>query len=522
MLSGCASSATLSSSRLTPTKPAASHAKAIALPGSRRHDGVTTFHHGTFVDKLSCFAIGSCIQVGAVGDSDDDLMYVTREIRGYWQPLRTFSLDTLLSRRPTVNAVSIVGAPTAMACATSSNCLFSISPVNPWIARGTNGNFLYPEIPLMTQIVNGAMTKVYELPNFSALGRGAAGAVSAISCSGPGDCVVAGQVSCGGQNAPWQVFFERESKSRWSRPQLLALSTREPGKTVDEQSSLVGLACSSTLRCRGVINATFAHRSEVLAVNNFVGPWSVQKVISNTGINGYGTGFACNSLITTCIISGTRNQNGAVTSTFVASELRGRWHRASSVLLPAQYETHADGVVLDEVACAPLGRCVAVGHFQCHSRSLCSHFEFQDGKIPTAIKFFGVLQTSRGPTTAAVLTGLDRFANDQKATVIISKVGAISCPSQSTCVIGYASDATEANSQFPLYEPAIVTVLHGSVFSSARIIPGSKQRSPFGNPTVDVIECESKQWCTISGTDIATKQSTSGTYVYDGPVSLLS
>lgn len=184
-------------------------------------------------------------------------------------------------------------------------------------------------------------------------------------------CVSVGNCEAGGAytdaHGDVEGLILNESKGVWTAPRTLrapANASANPGVTI------YGLSCAAVGNCAAV--GTYQDRlGNVLAfvADEAASRWSnAREVLLPTNALTKGQSAALRSVqcssLGDCSAVGTYDDNNAVSSRsegFVTSETNGTWARAREVVVPQP--NFNPFITLNQIACASVGNCVAVGSF---------------------------------------------------------------------------------------------------------------------------------------------------------------
>ena len=184
------------------------------------------------------------------------------------------------------------------------------------------------------------------------------------SCSSLGNCSIAGiYVGAHGYAAG---VIETEVKGVWRAP----LNVTPPaGYSAAKGVTMEGLACPADSMCVAI--GQYATSNDLLpfAKVEFAGKWQKSVALAlpanatSTGESATPHSIACASA-GNCTVVGTYTTNTTLFTTegFVATEVKGVWHRATQLALPANANANPL-VTLAQVSCWSASSCVAVGSY---------------------------------------------------------------------------------------------------------------------------------------------------------------
>lgn len=185
-------------------------------------------------------------------------------------------------------------------------------------------------------------------------------------------CVSAGNCEAGGSYTAASSFVEglvlNEVNGTWTAPTTLvapAGAATEPGMTV------YGLSCGSLGNCSAVGSYQDGNTNIQAFVANEVGrKWLPAKEVTLPS-NAVGTGqvalvrsVVCSSGGNCSAVGGYLDNNASTSRTvgFVTSEVGGSWQNATEIALTSSTNSNPY-VTMNQIACASVGNCVAVGSF---------------------------------------------------------------------------------------------------------------------------------------------------------------
>jgi hypothetical protein len=206
--------------------------------------------------------------------------------------------------------------------------------------------------------VNGSWGTPQEVPGVAALSTGDSAAVTAISCTGPGDC------SAGGSYATLsgpvdQVFVVTETDGAWGT----ALQAATPAAFSADNAQLSSLSCGAPGDCSAAVNYSGSDdESQVSVVDQTDGTWSVSQQPSGLALLGpdgsSGTSVSCTAP-GECTLTGDYWPEAAQQDAFVADETDGTWGTAQPLAgFPAGYDSGTSAV-----SCTAPGDCTAAGGY---------------------------------------------------------------------------------------------------------------------------------------------------------------
>lgn len=246
-----------------------------------------------YLPNMACVSVGNCVVSGVYNDTNGDQQgLVDVETKGVWQ--------TSLALTPPTGAVNTSGGITmySISCGSLANC----ATVGTYITGSGN------QLPFVSSEVGGPWGHgtALVLPTNAAT-SGQVATPHAISCTGPGNCSVAGTYLVATTGAS-EGFVSSEIHGTWRTAVEVALPA---GHNANPFVTLNQLACWKAGYCEGV---------------------------------------------------GTYTDNTGVTHAFVVAQVKSAWHPAQGVSLPNNANAYADAT-LSEVTCLAGGDCTAVGTY---------------------------------------------------------------------------------------------------------------------------------------------------------------
>jgi hypothetical protein len=248
--------------------------------------------------------------------------------------------------------------------------------------------------------LNGTWSKAIEVPGLAALSAGFA-EVSSVSCGPAGDCAAGGYYY---NHLGQQGFVVSEQDGTWGQaiepPGLAALNAGGPhGLTAS--AGVTSVSCDPAGDCAagGYYQDPRDHQ-QGFVVSEQVGTWGKAipvpgLALLNTGGIAEVTSVSCGSA-GNCAAGGSYKVAHAVLQGFVATELNGRWGKATEPSGLAALNAGGSGRITS-VSCVPAGNCTAGGSYvDGHRHGQGFVASEQAGTWGTAIKVPGLVALNAG------------------------------------------------------------------------------------------------------------------------------
>jgi hypothetical protein len=330
--------------RVSPQVTANVWSAGIEAPGS----GALNTGGVSGIDELSCTKVGDCVAVGTYATSataDADFMDV--ESGGTWANAEEIPGYAALN----VGTSQDVSA--SVDCPSTGNCTVA----------GTysgSGNYLYP---FTESESNGQWSTALELTGFSVGNGDSSATISALTCTGVGDCEVSGAYD----NASITAYVATESHGVWGAPVDLSGFSALGDVAVVFPTSL---SCSSAGNCgEAGIYTIGAGTTDVVSyvANETNGTWD--SVTTIPGLSALDTAsidapaqISCTGT-GDCVVGGEFGVSATASGGFIAVESSGTWQSAEVV--PGLATLNAGGdASTDAVACANSTTCVVGGTYK--------------------------------------------------------------------------------------------------------------------------------------------------------------
>jgi hypothetical protein len=214
--------------------------------------------------------------------------------------------------------------------------------------------------PFLVTLVRGTWGRVQAVPGLAALNRGSDAGIASLSCRGRGDCTMAGSYTDKARHS--QAFVATETGGRWGR------ALEVPGTAALNQGGGAGasaVSCTAPGDCTVAGSYTDkARHSLPFVVSQVRGRWGQAQSLPGAAALNDGAGTGINQV--SCPSAGNCGAGGGYTvgqnisAAFVVSEVHGHWGQAQEVpglaKLPGEYWAQ-----VYSVSCGSAGSCVAGG-----------------------------------------------------------------------------------------------------------------------------------------------------------------
>lgn len=186
------------------------------------------------------------------------------------------------------------------------------------------------------------------------------------SCGAPGSCVLVGSYQDASGNV--QAFTAGTRANVWSTPRKVSLPANAPAH--ETNALLRSVDCSSAGNCSAVgtyLDATagFA-RTLVMATSEVNGNWQRATELtlpSDTNANSFASlnQISCAG-VGECVAVGSYIDHDGVTRPLVVTQVNNQWRRAQTLALPGNASAYA-GATLSGVTCTSTNACTATGTY---------------------------------------------------------------------------------------------------------------------------------------------------------------
>ncbi len=325
--------------------------KAFQVPGL----SVLTAGGTAGLNSLSCSPGRNCTaggfyQVKVAGTKPSGTRsFVVSERNGRWgQAMQVLGLNKL-----DANGFGVLDT---LSCASAGNC----SAGGGYTLAGT-----HDQNGFVVNEKNGKWGQPIAVPGLAALNPSGEAEVDQISCGSGGNCVAGGLTNSPSE----QAFVVREKNGTWGKaivvPGLKALNT-------GELASVQSISCVSAGNCAvgGTFEGDTGIQGYVISEKN--GTWGKAIEIPNLATLNRGADVdlvqvSCASA-GNCAAGGYYNltrSNDTPTQTFVASESKGVWGKATQ--LPGLKTLNFGSSAINAISCPSSGHCAAGGFYDDHS-----------------------------------------------------------------------------------------------------------------------------------------------------------
>jgi hypothetical protein len=423
-------------------------------PGAEALPGLAALDHGqgAHVSSLSCPSAGNCAIIGFYGNHWEG--FLDSEVSGRWHKARqipglaalapggytypnevmcssTGNCQTLGSYRAGFlrwaafqvtehdgiwgKAQPIPGLPTSeasgfvLSCSSAGNC--AISGTGTLAAR-SHARIL----AFVDSEINGKWGKAQQVPGQAKLGDGASFAVTAISCTSPGNCAIAGTYheQANGDNGG---YVASETDGVWGAAQQIRGAPASPAFDV------TAISCASAGNCglAGSYNGPDGRTRWFIpfVVSQVNGTWGNAEPVPGLAALGVAKGVQLVAL--SCPAPGECTAAGGYyhypssndQQAFTVTETGGTWGTAEKV--PGTAARHIHGTVnLGALSCSSAGNCSAGG---------------QVGASGTGAQAFTITQTGGTWHTARYVPGITTLTPTGQRSMIED----MSCPPAGPC-----------------------------------------------------------------------------------------
>jgi hypothetical protein len=348
------------------------------------------------VNDVSCTKVGDCVAVGTYATSSTaNADFVEVESGGTWgsaQEIPGYAALNVGSSQDVYGEVQ---------CMSTGNCTIAGTYAGP-------SSYLYPFTASET---NGTWSSALELTGFP-YGNGDLSAdLSALSCSGVGDCVVSGDFY---DNSALTIYEAAESKGVWGSPTVLGGVSALDSSYVDTTT----LSCSSTGNCGeaglySIGSSTTEFSAFVATESN--GTWGSAVEIPGLATLNVGNAAAPSAISCAgtgdCVVGGQYSVTSSELGGFIAIEKSGTWASAEEVPGLATLDAENGGST-NAVSCSSTSTCVVGGNYKDASGSYQPFVEDEtNGTWASAIEVPNAATLNNGGTGAIQSTSCSSPGN---------------------------------------------------------------------------------------------------------------
>ncbi len=298
---------------------------------------------GTFsgVLAMSCPDSGYCEAAGIYQPSQGgSAPFVVSERNGTWGTPQAIPGLTALN-------VGLRAYVFGLSCASPGNCAVS--------GEYTDASFHFRAY--VADEHAGTWDQAIQVPGTATLDTGRYASSTAISCTAPGDCTLAGEYFDSAEVT--HVFVADEVNGTWQNAIEL------PGPLLSGDAHAYALSCSAPGDC-AVGGSYGTGIAEAYVASEVNGTWQDAIEVPGTAALNAGGDAAVDSVSCpapgNCAAGGTYTDAGGYHQAFVASEVNGTWQDAIEVPGTAALNVGGNAVV-DSVSCSAPGTCAAGGGY---------------------------------------------------------------------------------------------------------------------------------------------------------------
>lgn len=327
------------------------------------------------INSLSCGSPGNCSAGGYYTDFYTNLQaFVVSETNGTWHP----SIEV-----PGTAALNQHGDASvdALSCASAGNCT-------------AGGYYMTPASSLQAFVVsevNGTWHTAITVRRTAAFKRAAIAEITSVSCASAGNCT-AGGIGYG------QAFVVSEVRGKWHAATALrkAAALKKFG-----DGWIYSVSCSSAGNC----SVGGSYGGQAFVASEAKGIW--HRAIEVPGIRALNTDGDAQVSSVSCASPGNCSAGGYyhagtynLQQAFVATEVKGIWHRAIKVPGTAKLNKGGSAQV-QSVSCPSAGKCSAGGYYSDRSKAFQAFVVTEvNGRWRTAIEVPGTRALNKSGNAA--------------------------------------------------------------------------------------------------------------------------
>ena len=321
------------------------------------------------LESVTCTNLGNCVGVGLYSDtngSNDDQAMVATETGGAWGAASEITLPAGAS----TTAGGQFAQLQSVTCTSPGNCV----AVGSYVPASTNPALNDQAMVVAESGGIWGTAQQLTLPsNYETNGTLQTAYLSTVTCTSPGNCVAAGAYNDMSDDPEGMVVTE--ASGVWGQASELVLPTNALPVAQINSAALTAVTCTGAGDCVAVgyyPDTTGSVQPMVSTEAGGVWDRASELTLPPDAITTAGAQSAgMNSVTCTspgdCVAAGSYvDTNGSTDRlAMAASESGGAWGPASTVSLPPFNNTTAGGqdASLDSVTCTSLGNCVAAGTY---------------------------------------------------------------------------------------------------------------------------------------------------------------
>jgi hypothetical protein len=409
------------------------------------------------VNDISCTKAGDCVAVGTYATSSTaSADFMATESGGTWGAAEEIPGYAAL------NVGSLTNVADYVDCPSTGNCTIAGTYAGP-------SNYIYP---FTVSETGGTWASALELTGFPEGNGDSSASISAVSCSGVGDCVASGVFNNGTLN----VYNASETNGAWG-----AISALGGVATLDAGGSpfTTSLSCTSAGNCGETGLYTIGTSTTDVAVfvaNETSGTWGSAVALPGLAALNVGNAAVPEQISCTgpgdCVVGGQYSLSTTQFGAFIASEAGGTW--ASAQIPPG-------------IAALDVGHISAVNGVSCTNASTCVIAGgYNDGA--GSEQAFVEDETNGTWASATEVPGSSTLNNGGNATVL-----ATSCSSPGNCGATGVYTDNQGNVQ------AFVVNQTSGTWGSAIEVAGVQALNLDGFSQGDTISCAPDGSCGVGG-----------------------